>query len=71
MKRECGKSKSLLISSVVITAVFVLIGTGLLFVREDMFSDLFSNPDTNQINKELVDAFEAGQVSLLEILMII
>lgn len=66
MKRECGKSKSLLISSVVITAVFVLIGTGLLFVREDMFSDLFSNPDTNQINKELVDAFEAGQVSLLE-----
>lgn len=35
------KIKTPLISSVVITAVFVLIGTGLLFVREDMFSDYF------------------------------
>ena len=38
----------------------------LLLVRGDMVYDLFKNPDTNQMNKEIVDSFEAGQVSMLE-----
>ncbi len=69
MKKPCHNSKKLNtfnISSGVITALFMLIATFLLLIRGDMIYDLFENPDTNQINKELVDAFEAGQVSLLE-----
>lgn len=62
------KNKKLVFNaaSAVITTVFVLIAAGLLLLRGDMIYDLFKNPDTNQINKELVDAFEAGQVSLLQ-----
>ncbi len=69
MKKQCNNSKrfnTFNISCAVITVLFMFIAASLLLVRGDMIYDLFENPDTNQINKELVDAFEAGQVSLLE-----
>lgn len=69
MKKPCGNSKILSVfntSSAIITVLFMFIAIGLLLVRGDMIYDLFENPDKNQINQELVDAFEAGQVSLLE-----
>lgn len=53
-------------SSVVITILAVFVAVVLMSLRGEMVLDLFKDPDTNQINKELVDAFEAGQVSLLE-----
>lgn len=66
MKKQCGQSRTFKLSAAAVTLVFVSVAVCLLAVRGDMISGLFDNPDTNQMNKELVDAFEAGQVSLLE-----
>lgn len=66
MKKSCGKSKTFKISAAAVTLIFVTVAVCLLSVRGDMIFGLFDKPDTNQMNKELVDAFEAGQVSLIE-----
>lgn len=66
MKKSCGQSKTFKISAAAVTLIFVSIAVCLLSVRGDMIFGLFDKPDTNQMNKELVDAFEAGQVSLIE-----
>ena len=66
MKISCGQSKTFKLSAAAVTLVFVSAAVCLLAIRGDMIFSLFDHPDTNQMNKELVDAFEAGQVSLLE-----
>ncbi|MDE5648838.1 MAG: hypothetical protein K2I33_02915, partial [Oscillospiraceae bacterium] len=66
MKKSCGQSRTFKLSAAAVTLVFVSVAVCLLAVRGDMIFGLFDNPDTNQMNKELVDAFEAGQVSLIE-----
>ncbi len=53
-------------SAVFITAICMLLGCCLFLLRGSSVFELFQNPDTNQINKELVDAFRAGQVHLLD-----
>lgn len=66
MKKPCGRSRVFRFSTAGITMIFAAAAVCLLLVRGDMIYGLFDNPDTHQMNKELVDAFEAGQVSLLE-----
>lgn len=66
MRKAVEKSLMFKIATAVVTAGFVFVAVVLLLVRGDMVYDLFKNPDTNQMNKEIVDSFEAGQVSMLE-----
>ena len=66
MRKAVEKSLVFKIATAVVTAGFVFVAVVLLLVRGDMVYDLFKNPDTNQMNKEIVDSFEAGQVSMLE-----
>ena len=66
MRKAVEKSLVFKIATAVVTAGFVFVAVVLLLVRGDMIYDLFKNPDTNQMNKEIVDSFEAGQVSMLE-----
>ena len=66
MRKAVEKSLVFKIATAVVTAGFVFVAVVLLLVRGDMVYDLFKNPDTNQMNKEIVDSFEARQVSMLE-----
>jgi hypothetical protein len=66
MKKSCGKSKTFGFSSAAVTVVFAAVVVLLFAMRGTSISELIKNPDKNQINAELVDAFEAGQVSLLQ-----
>ena len=66
MRKAVEKSLVFKIATAVVTAGFVFVAVVLLLVRGDMVYDLFKNPDTNQMNKEIVDSFEAGQVSMLQ-----
>jgi hypothetical protein len=66
MKHKCGSSGFFEKASDGITILFLAVCACLFFIRGTAVFDLFANPDTNQINKELVDAFRAGQVSLLD-----
>lgn len=66
MRKAVEKSLVFKIATAVVTAGFIFVAVVLLLVRGDMVYDLFKNPDTNQMNKEIVDSFEAGQVSMLE-----
>lgn len=66
MKLSCGKSRLFTYGAVFLTWEFLLLGVLLFLLRgTDTVVEFLRNPDTNQINQELVDAFRAGQVNLL------
>lgn len=65
MKEEAGKSDGFKYWAVILTVIFIMIGTSLFLVRDNV-NEYLKNPDTNQINRELVDSFAAGQVSMIE-----
>ena len=71
MKAPFGENQKLFkITALSITGAFVLCALALTMLYQyeasgKLFSS-FKNPSVNQISKELVDAFRAGQVSLLD-----
>lgn len=54
------------ISTIAVTSLCLVLCCFLVLLRGDGIFELFDNPDTHQMNKELVDAFSAGQVNLLD-----